>query len=121
MDLKETETALRAVLHSAVPPLKVSKEGKSGMEVCGTKKVMQGRQMVDGHYFASIVAKPKDIRLYYFPIYTHPDQFELSDGLKKMLKGKSCFHVKNPDQALLDEISRMIRKGIELYQADGLI
>ena len=82
---------------------------------------MQGKQKVDGYYFASVVPKPKDIRLYFFPIYTHVDNFKLSDTLKKYLKGKSCFHLKNLDESTLEEIKAMIEKGVELYKKDELI
>ncbi len=82
---------------------------------------MQGKQKVDGHYFASIVPKPKDIRLYFFPIYTHADQFNLSPELRKMLKGKSCFHIRKLDDELSSEIASMIDLGIHLYRTDELI
>ncbi|MDC1211984.1 hypothetical protein N8Z73_00745 [bacterium] len=92
-----------------------------GQEFEGTKPGMQGKQKVDGYYFASILPKPKDCRLYFFPIYTHADEFELSDELKKCLKGKSCFHIKKLSNELEIEIKGMIEKGVNLYLADGLI
>lgn len=91
------------------------------LEVCGKKEVMQGKQKVDGYYFASIVPKPKDIRLYFFPIYTHADAFSPSEELNKCLKGKSCFHIKKLSPELETEITEMVKKGVELYDADGLI
>lgn len=83
---------------------------------------MQGKQKADGCYFGSIVPKPKDIRLYYFPIYTHASEFTwISDELRKCLKGKSCFHIKKLDDELIGDISAMISKGIDLYEKDDLI
>jgi hypothetical protein len=77
---------------------------------------------VDGLYFASVVPKPKDIRLYFFPIYTHVDEFKsISPALRKMLKGKSCFHIKNLDKGLKIEVTEMIQLGIKIFQKDGLI
>ena len=89
--------------------------------MAGTKEVMQGKQKVQGHYFASVIRKPKDIRLYIFPIYTHVDNFDISAELSKSLKGKSCFHIKklNPDTD--NEINEMIAMGVDLYVKDGLI
>ena len=98
------------------------KEGTNGhITFSGTKERMQGKQKVDGYYFGSLVQKPKDVRLYFFPIYTHPDQFKLSEDLQKFLKGKSCFHVKKLNEELLSEIEAMINTGIELYLKDDLI
>ncbi len=120
-DLTDIESHLRAALMGHCPPLRVAKKSEQGLEVCGTFPVMQGKQKVDGHYFASIVPKPKDIRLYFFPIYTHADQFNLSPELRKMLKGKSCFHIRKLDDELSSEIASMIDLGIHLYRTDELI
>lgn len=113
---------LQSLLDKHIPPLTRRKETDDSVEYAGTKEAMQGRQKVDGFYFASLVRKPRDIRFYFFPIYTHADHFpELSPKLKKFLKGKSCFHIKNLDNDLLEEVSGLIEKGISLYQKDGLI
>ena len=83
---------------------------------------MQGKQEVEGIYFASVVPKPKDVRLYFFPIYTHKEEFvEISENIRKCLKGKSCFHIKNMNLELEVEIISMIEKGIEVYKKNDLI
>ncbi len=120
-EISAIRTTLTDLLKEQVPPLKIRKEAENVFEVAGTKEVMQGKQKVDGHYFASVVPKPQDVRLYFFPIYTHADQFNLSDELKKFLKGKSCFHVKNLSPELEAELKQHIEKGVELYQKDDLI
>tara|TARA_A100001015_G_scaffold321003_1_gene449576 strand:+ start:1895 stop:2260 length:366 start_codon:yes stop_codon:yes gene_type:complete len=96
-------------------------EKPSTKEFTGKIPAMQGKQKVDGFYFASIVEKPKDVRFYFFPIYTHAGEFELSEELQKQLKGKSCFHLKKISEETLTEISRLIDKGIALYKKDNLI
>ncbi len=120
-ELNEIEATLRAILRSHVPTLRVRKDEKNVLELCGKKEAMQGKQKVDGYYFASVVPKPSDIRVYYFPIYTHPTEFAPSDELKKCLKGKSCFHIKKLSPELEDEIGEMVNKGVELYDKGGLI
>ncbi len=83
---------------------------------------MQGKKKVDGFYFASVVPKPKDVRLYFFPVYTHKDKLgELPSHLKKYLKGKSCFHIKKMDSELEQQIEQMITQSISLYKKDGLV
>ncbi len=120
-DLLEIRSFLEDSLKAACPPLKVNKQGPNGLEVTGTKEVMQGKQKVAGHYFASTVEKPKDIRFYFFPIYTDPEIFSLSEGMQKMLKGKSCFHIKRLDDSLKAEVQDMIAKGIKRMQEKELI
>jgi len=107
-------------IHS--PPLHVNKNEPFLFEVTGNKRVMQGNQKVSGHYFASLIPKPKDIRFYFFPIYTHPNKFDwISLEMRKCLKGKSCFHFKTLDKGLQDELLQMINKGVETYIQDELI
>ncbi len=120
-DLQEVRNFIEGSLKAACPPLRVRKEGENGIEVCGTKETMQGKQKVDGYYFASTVQKPKDIRLYFFPIYTDPDLYQLSEELQKMLKGKSCFHIKRLNDSLKSELQEMIQKGIDRYTEKELI
>ena len=110
-ELFDIQTSLQKLLKEHVPPLQVRKEQEQVFEVAGTKEAMQGKQKVDGFYFASVVPKPKDIRLYFFPIYTDPKEFEwISEDMRKCL-----------DQPLFQEMKRMIRKGVEIYLLQGLI
>jgi hypothetical protein len=121
-ELQEIEGVLKQMLLSHVPPLQIRNKTPDNFEAAGTVPAMQGKQKVDGFYFASIVAKPKDIRFYFFPIYTHADAYsDISDELRKCLKGKSCFHIKNLSADLKQEIEAAIAKGVALYQKDGLI
>lgn len=121
-ELSTIRSKLESILASKTPHLHVTKNGEEAFEVCGTKEVMQGKKKVDGHYFATIMPKPKDIRLYFFPIYTHVSEFEeIPESLRKCLKGKSCFHIKKMDSDLEVAIQEMIDKGVELYIKDELI
>ncbi len=119
-DIKQIQEILSGILKEHIGPLRIRKENEQVLELCGTIETMQGKQKVDGIYFASVVPKPKDIRLYFFPIYTHKEVIgSLSNDLAKMLKGKSCFHIKRLDDTLIQEISGMISKGVSTYQAAG--
>ena len=121
MELKAIQTTLHNMLKSHSPALQIRVHTEKNFEAAGTIPAMQGKKKVDGYYFASVMPKPKDIRLYFFPIYTHASEFKLSDNLQKCLKGKSCFHIKKMDEDLQNEIEAMIGKGVELYKKDGLI
>jgi len=121
-DLQEIRNSLIGNFDDFIGPLQVRKNSEATFEVAGTIEAMQGKQKVDGYYFASVVPKPKDIRLYFFPIYTHADAYQsLSPELQKCLKGKSCFHIKKLSPEMEGEIKEMIQTGVELYQKDGLI
>lgn len=119
--LQEIQDTLKSLLKTQTPPLQIRKDNEGVFEVAGTKETMQGKQKVDGYYFASVIPKPKDIRLYFFPIYTHVSEYSISPELKKCLKGKSCFHIKKLSPEMEKEIDEMIKKGVELYLKDGVI
>lgn len=121
-DLKEIENTLKDLLKAQVPPLRIRHEAEQGFEVCGTKEAMQGRQKVDGFYFASVIPKSNDVRFYFFPIYTHPTRYtELSEDLRKALKGKSCFHIKRLSEEVEQELKSMIDRGVEIFTEEGYV
>ncbi len=121
-DVAEIRESLKEILESFLGPLKVRVDKLSNFEVTGTIEAPQGKKMVQGIYFSSLVPKEKDVRFYFYPAYTHPTEFEnLSERLQKFKKGKSCFHVKYLDEDLKEEIKQIIVKAIKVYQKDGLL
>ncbi|WP_075352162.1 hypothetical protein [Algoriphagus marinus] len=121
-DLIQLRAFFEKSLLTFCPPLQVRKNEAMLFEVAGTKETMQGKQLVSGLYFASVIPKPKDVRFYFFPIYTNPEEFEwISPAMKKCLKGKSCFHFKKLDFELQNEFLKMISHGVLLYGEKGLI
>jgi len=121
-ELKDIRTKLVNILKEHKGDLKITSDTMEKFEVTGTIEAMQGKKKVDGYYFSTVIPKPKDVRLYFFPVYTHKEQIgELSDDLKKCLKGKSCFHVKKLDEQLENNFKALVAKSIELYKNDGLI
>ena len=116
-DIRET---LKRRLEEFLGPLKVRIDKPSNFEVNGTIEAPQGKKIVDGIYFSSLVPKEKDVRFYFYPAYTHPEEFEnISDRLKKFKKGKSCFHIKYLDEELENEIKQIISKAIDVYRKEG--
>jgi len=119
-EIAEIRESLKNTLEDFLGPLKVRVDKPSNFEVNGTIEAPQGKKMVQGIYFSSIVPKEKDVRFYFYPAYTHPEEFQdISDRLLKFKKGKSCFHVKYLDEELELEIKQMVSKAIDLYRKDG--
>ena len=119
-DILEIRETLKGILEEFLGTLKVRVDKASNFEVNGTIEAPQGKKMVQGIYFSSIVPKEKDVRFYFYPSYTHPGEFEyISERLKKFKKGKSCFHVKFLDEELETEISEMVSKAVDVYRKEG--
>ena len=57
------------------------------------------------------------------PIYTDPPAIRdlIEPELLKLLKGKSCFHVKQLDANLEDQIKDELENGFNLYKKKGWI
>lgn len=119
-DIGEIRETLKKTLENHLGTLRVKIDKPSNFWVEGTIEAPQGKKMVQGIYFSNIVPKEKDVRFYFYPSYTHPQEFEdISDRLKKFKKGKSCFHVKFLDDELENEIKAMVSKAIDIYKKDG--
>lgn len=121
MEVQEIQEKLISILKSHVGDLKITAEESNKFEVAGTIEVMQGKKKVDGVYFCTVVPKPKDVRFYFFPLYTHADQLDMSPALKKCLKGKTCFHFKSLDDSLETEVKGLVDSAISLYKAEGML
>ena len=85
-----------------------------GVEIAGRK-----RKEVS---FATIIIQSKHVGLYYMPIYTDTELKEVfKPRLMKLLKGKSCFHIKKLDPELEEQIIEALDIGYELYKSRGWI
>ena len=121
-DINAIQAKLIDIIKEQMDVLRISAETENKFEVSGTIEAMQGKKKVDGIYFASVVPKPRDVRFYFFPTYTHKEQIgELPENLKKALKGKSCFHVKYMDNEFEENLKELVKTAVKLYQADGLL
>ncbi len=121
-NLEEIRKKLISILKEHLGALKITYETPDGFEVSGTIEAQQGKKKVDGIYFATVLPKPKDVRFYFYPNYTHKEQLgRLPENLKKALKGKTCFYIKQMDNDFEDNLRHLVNKSVKLYQADGLL
>ena len=116
-ELNETFGQLKSALSSAAHLLSVKTDTKSRYDLYGKKKVTIGKKEFDGMFFASGILYKSYVGFYFFPIYTHPQEFaDLPAELRKCLKGKSCFHIKKLDDSLSKSIRMTLKKGLSLYK-----
>lgn len=65
-------------------------------------------------FFASTHIKKNYVSFYLMPVYLYPDLLKgISPELKKRMQGKSCFNFKKAEKSLLDELSRLTKRGFE--------
>ncbi len=113
---------LKNILQKYSGSMEKRSEESGKYELYGKKKVKIGKKSPDNVFFSSIITQKDYVGLYFFPIYTHPTQFnDLPADLKKSLKGKSCFHVKSNDPVMLAHIDQLLQKGLEIYKKEGWV
>ena len=113
---------LKSILSAYVPPLVVTKNEDKNYEISGNKKIKIRKREVDSIFFASAVIQKNYVSFYFFPIYTHRAKFsDIPDNLMKLLKGKSCFHIKKFEDSTFEEIKAILDKGLEIYKKEGWV
>ncbi|MCG8514159.1 MAG: hypothetical protein MI740_08460 [Halanaerobiales bacterium] len=110
---------MKSLLSSYVPPLVVAVDEDGHYEIKGNKDVIVGKRKVNGIFFASVIIRKHHVGFYFFPIYTHRENFSHTpEHLMKLLKGKSCFHLKKYDDAVFEAIDQILVKGFGIYKED---
>jgi hypothetical protein len=113
---------LRKSLSKCCPPMVVSKDTEDTLELIGNKPVPYGskKKIVPGMYFASFVARKDSVSLYFFAIYFHAKDYEKTiPNLGKVLKGKTCFIFKKPEQVFAKELDAMLKQGVKAWKKNG--
>ena len=83
--------------------------------------VIEGRHRKE-LFFAGIRLQKSFVGFYFFPVYCLPALTQsLAPGLLKLLKGKSCFHVKTLEGGLRDQIRDALSLGIDGYRVHGWV
>lgn len=121
-DLIKIFNRLKKVLKKFEDPLKPKFDLDSKYDLWSFKDlVIAGRKRKEV-YFAGLIIQSKYAGLYYMPIYTDTSLKDVfKPELLKLLKGKSCFHIKQLDAGLEKQIEEALEKGYELYKKRGWI
>lgn len=73
-------------------------------------------------FFASVIIQKGHVGFYYMPVYTEPEMKKIfNPELLKLLKGKSCFHIKKLDDTLMLQIEDALAAGFKLYKEKGWV
>jgi|ERR1043165_3721347 hypothetical protein len=120
--LNEVYQQLRPLLQKYSTKLVAKKDSEKGIELWTNKEITWSGRQFRELFFASAAIQKNFVGFYYFPIYMHPEtKKDISPRLLKLLKGKSCFHVKKLDDELLKDIESSLKKGYEFYKKQGFV
>jgi len=121
-DLIKIFNKLKKVLKKFEDPLKPKFDLNSKYDLWSFKDIeIAGRKRKEV-FFAGLIIQIKYVGLYYMPIYTDASLKDVfKPELMKLLKGKSCFHIKQLDANLEQQIKEALERGYSLYQKRGWI
>ena len=71
-------------------------------------------------YFAGLIIQSNYVGFYFMPIYVD-GKLAFGPELMKLLKGKSCFHIKELDNKLEKQIKKALKVGYGLYVEKGWV
>ncbi|MEW6367880.1 MAG: DUF1801 domain-containing protein [Acidobacteriota bacterium] len=113
---------LKSILSKYSPPLEARTDLPSRYELYSNREVtVAGRKRKD-MYFAGIIVQRGYVGFYLMPIYSHSElKAKVPERLRKLLKGKSCFHISEADPSVMRQVATLTKKGFELYQNFGWI
>ena len=113
---------IKPLLKRYQPPLVARSDYEGRYELWSEKEVIiDGRKRKDV-FFASLIIQSNYVGFYFMPVYTDKDIKRLfAIQLLKLLKGKSCFHIKHIDSDLMQAIDHTLDQGFDLYKQRGWV
>jgi hypothetical protein len=121
-DLTQIFDTLKPLLQAYVPPLTAKVNDASHFDLWSVKDVVIFGRPRQGVYLAGLVIQKSFVGFYYMPIYARPElKTALAPELIKLLKGKSCFHIKKLDEVLITQIRSALEIGYKFYQQNDWI
>lgn len=113
---------MKALLAKYSPPFEVRTDEWGGYHLWKTKAmVVHGRKRKE-IYFAGVIPRKDYVGFYYMPIYAEVQVKEMfKPELLSLLKGRSCFHLKNQDALVMKQIKQSLADGLKLYKREGWV
>jgi hypothetical protein len=120
--LIRTFNRLKGILKEYENPLKSKFDLEGRYDLWSFKNVViEGRKRSE-IYFAGLIIQSSYVGFYFMPVYTEKEmKAYFHPGLLRLLKGKSCFHIKKLDPELEVQIRNALEKGFILYKSKGWI
>ncbi len=121
-DLNMLFNQVRALMARYQPPLVARHDEPAYYDLWSVKDlVIEGRRRKEV-YFAGLMIHKGYVGFYFMPVYAEPEVKALfAPELLKLLKGKSCFHLKTLDETLLAQVEDALRQGFALYRQRGWV
>jgi hypothetical protein len=108
---------IKKLMDKYVPPMITVSDTKGRYEIKSTKEVDFMGKIRDGVYFGGLMIHGGFVGFYYMPVYCDPKIKKfIKPELLKLLKGKSCFHIKKYDKEIFKQIKDALKIGCDEYK-----
>jgi hypothetical protein len=121
-ELAEIYRGLKIILKRCEGPFQPKVDGDRSYDLWSFKDlVIAGRKRKEV-FFASIVIRKTYVGFYYMPIYIDVGLSNVfKPELLKLLKGKSCFYIRDLSPDIASQIEEALKIGYELYKERGWV
>ncbi|MBM4176821.1 MAG: DUF1801 domain-containing protein [Ignavibacteria bacterium] len=121
-DLIKIYKRLKKILKKYEKPLISKMDLDSKYDLWSIKDVEFAGRKRNEVFFAGLIIQSKYVGFYYMPVYVDTSLKEVfKPELLKLLKGKSCFHIKSLDDKLEKQIDFALKKGYAMYKKRGWV
>jgi len=121
-DLIATFDSLRRLIGKYEGPLTAKMDIQGRYELWSIKDIVIDGRKKKEVFFASAIVQSSYVGFYFMPVYVEEQMKRIfAPELMKLLKGKSCFHIKKIDGKLEDLIAKALEDGFRLYVARGWV
>ncbi len=121
-ELVEIYNGLKKILKKYEGPFKPKLDLDSRYDLWSFKNVeIDGRKRKEV-FFASIIIQSTYVGFYFMPIYAETSLKEVfKPDILKLLKGKSCFYIRDLSPEVVSQIEEALEIGFNLYKDRGWI
>ena len=118
---REIFTCIRHLLQPYSRQMQVKADNEGQYQLYIVKDIVLAGRSFKECYFSGTVIHTSMVSFYFFPMYTHPDQFIIPAAIQKNLKGKNCFNFKKLDNAQEKAIAGLLKEGAAFYKKIHLL
>lgn len=113
---------LRPLISRYCPPLQAKNNTDRYYDIWSFKDLVIADRKRKEVFFAGLIIQKSYVGFYFMPVYTDPEIKSLfPPELLRLLKGKSCFHIRKLTPELITQIKEALEHGYKLYQDRGWV
>lgn len=119
-ELLRTFRSLRRLMKKYEGPFTARLDLEGKYDLWSERDVVVGGRKRKEVFFAAAIIQRNYVGFYYMPVYAERGLKKLFPAqLLRLLKGKSCFHIRRMDAELRRQVASALKTGYELYRERG--